>query len=71
MIDTQLKKKEFVDLFSSIQEDSLMVEKKDEIIDLIKHTDFPSRSTEAWKNTSLNNILKHSYTLGNITPNPG
>lgn len=70
MIDTQLKKKEFVDLFSSIQEDSLMVEKKDEIIDLIKHTDFPSRSTEAWKNTSLNNILKHSYTLGNITQIP-
>ena len=70
MIDTKFKKKEFIDLLSEHTDKSLTDEKKGEIFDLIQTLDFPGPKTEAWKNTDLNNILKHTYSVGHSTEIP-
>jgi len=64
MIDTDIKKKEIIELFSKHSEKGLMINDKDEIIDLVNNLNFPDSKTEAWKKTDLGNILKHSYILG-------
>lgn len=64
MIDAAVKKNEFIELFSEKKEASLMKEKKEEYIGLVRELNFPTSKTEEWRKTDLTPILKHSYHLG-------
>lgn len=64
MVETELKNKEIVDLFSKEDDYLLTSDKAVNLKRSIKKRKLPDSKTEEWKNTDINSLLKHKYNIG-------
>ncbi len=64
MLDTNIKNKEIVNLFSKNKDYLFSSDKAVEFITSVEKIKLPGSKTEEWKNTDINSLLKHKYNIG-------
>lgn len=64
MIDADIKKKEIINLFLTIEDSLVSNGKTDELKTYIEKIKLPDSKTEEWKNTNIDTLLRHKYKIG-------
>ena len=64
MVDTDIKKKELINLFSKNEDYLLSPDKAVEVKKVIEKIKLPNSKTEEWKDTDIKTLLRHKYNVG-------
>lgn len=64
MVDTDIKKKELINLFSKNEDYLLSPDKAVEVKKVIEKIKLPDSKTEEWRDTDIKTLLRHRYNAG-------